>query len=57
MEVSLAEVPNSWNIKHVETTSRQDPQWGDGDTKPPTNLLIQNWSHLKEMQGQRWTRD
>jgi hypothetical protein len=58
-KMTLAEMLNSWDMELEETvpSSQTGPQWRDGDTNPPIKLLTQNWSCLKEMQGQRWGRD
>jgi len=38
MWVTLAEMPNSGNLKKLSTVAGQDPQWRDKDTNPPTKL-------------------
>jgi hypothetical protein len=53
--VTLANVPISGYMEPEDTTPR--PQWRDGDTKLPTIFLTQNYSCLKEMQGQKWDTD
>jgi hypothetical protein len=39
--------------------ARQEPPpyWRDKETNSPTKLLNQNFSCLKEIQGQRWSQD
>jgi hypothetical protein len=52
----LAEVPKvgRWNLKRPPPVDRQS-QWKDEDTNPPSKVLTQNYSCLKEMQGQKWS--
>jgi hypothetical protein len=46
-----------WILKRPPPAVRQDPQWRDGDINPPTKLLIQNFPSLKEIEGQKGSRD
>jgi hypothetical protein len=59
MGMTLAEMPNSGEMEPEETTSSRQtgPQWRDGVTNLPLKFLTQNRSCLKEMQGQKWSRD
>jgi hypothetical protein len=41
-----------WNLKRTPPVDRQEPQWTDRDTNPPTKLSTQNLSCLQEMQAQ-----
>jgi hypothetical protein len=38
-----------WNLKRSPPIARQDPQWRDKDTSPPTKLLTPNLSCLQEI--------
>jgi hypothetical protein len=37
------------NLKRPPPVARQEPQWSDGDTNPPTKLSTKNSSFLQEM--------
>jgi hypothetical protein len=59
MQVTLAEVPKSFDMEREETISSSQtgpPQWRDRDT-----TYLQNFDPKlflsKELQGQRWSRD
>jgi hypothetical protein len=47
----------AWDLKRLPFAARLGSQWKNKDTKLPTKLLTQNLSHLKEMQGQKLSRD
>jgi len=57
--MTLAKTPNKGEREPVETTSsRQAWPPVEGWGYPPiSKFLIQNCSWLKEMQGQKWSRD
>jgi hypothetical protein len=46
----------TWNLKRLPPVVRQGPSGRVGDTNPSSEYLTQNCS-LKEMQGQKWSRD
>jgi hypothetical protein len=41
-----------WNLKRPPSVIKQNPQWREGDINPLSKFLIQNCSHVKEMQVQ-----
>ena len=58
---TLAEMPNSGDKENEKTTSSNHtgPQRGKAsrDNSPPTKLSIKNYSYLKEIQEQKWSRN
>jgi hypothetical protein len=54
--MTLAKTPNSGGMEPEERPPPGDqygPQWQDGATNPSSMFSIQNFSCLKEMQGQK----
>jgi hypothetical protein len=45
------------NLKRPTPVAKQDLQGRDVDNNPPKKNSTKNWSCLKEIQGQRWSRD
>ena len=54
MGMTLAKMLNS---REIEPEIRQGPQWRIGHTNPPSKSLTHDCVCLKEMQGQKWSRD
>ncbi|EDL87993.1 rCG56853, isoform CRA_b [Rattus norvegicus] len=52
MEVTLAVTHSigDMNLKRPPSVARQEPQWSDRDSNPPTKLSTQNVSCLQETQ-------
>ena len=59
MKVTLAVIHSTGvtEPEEVPSVARQEPQWSDKDTNPPTKLSAQNSLCLHEIQGQGWSRD
>ena len=55
MGVTLA--VGMWNMKRPPSVARQELQWIDRDTIPPTKLSTPNLSCLQEIQAQGWSGD
>ena len=58
MKVTLAVIHSTGvtEPEEVPSVARQEPQWSDKDTNPPTKLSAQNLSCLQEMQGLKWIK-
>ena len=57
--VLKSEIPSSggiWILKWLLPVARQDSQWKDKDSNPPTKPLTQNVSCLQNVQAQRQSR-
>jgi hypothetical protein len=59
MLVTLAKILNSleMELEIPPSVNRQTLQWRNWDTNLPSKFLTQNCFLLKEMQGQKWSRD
>jgi hypothetical protein len=59
MGVILAKMPNNVEMEHEETTSssQTEPQVEVWQHQPTFKIVTQNCFCLKEMQGQKWSRD
>ena len=56
MEMTLAKMLNSGEMKPKENISRHESHLRHGATHS-SKFLTQNFSCLKEMEGQKWSRD
>ena len=59
MGMTLAKRPNSGEIDPEDRypQDRQDLKWQDVFSKLPSKFLIHNYSCLREIQGQKWSKD